>query len=119
MISGRSSVVEHHVTNVIVEGSTPFTRSNLLLLHICGRSSVVEHHVANVIVEGSTPFARSIYFKSPSKISKNIFFMLQKCKTCAILPEFIFLEYDPCFAGRPERRMIAVNDRSRSRRKNW
>ena len=27
LISGRSSVVEHHVANVIVEGSTPFTRS--------------------------------------------------------------------------------------------
>ena len=25
--SGRSSVVEHHVANVMVEGSNPFTRS--------------------------------------------------------------------------------------------
>ena len=30
LISGRSSVVEHHVANVIVEGSTPFTRSIFL-----------------------------------------------------------------------------------------
>ena len=67
-----------------------------------------------------TRFLEGDFFgEIPLKLPKNIFFMLQKCKTCAILPECIFLEYDPCFAGRPERRMIAVNDRSRSRRKNW
>ena len=29
--SGRSSVVEHHVANVMVEGSNPFTRSIFLI----------------------------------------------------------------------------------------
>ncbi len=59
---GRSSVVEHHVANVMVEGSNPFTRSIFfLLVDSSGRSSVVEHHVANVMVEGSNPFTRSIF----------------------------------------------------------
>ena len=54
----HSSVVEHHVANVMVVGSSPIARS---IFPLCEHSSVVEHHVANVMVVGSSPIARSIF----------------------------------------------------------
>ena len=50
-------MVEHHVANVMVVGSSPIARS----IFLCEHSSVVEHHVANVMVVGSSPIARSIF----------------------------------------------------------
>lgn len=49
-------MVERHVANVNVEGSTPFSRSK----PFSARSSVVEHHVDIVGVVGSNPAVRTI-----------------------------------------------------------
>ena len=52
-------MVEHHVANVMVVGSSPIARS--IFFTVCEHSSVVEHHVANVMVVGSSPISRSIF----------------------------------------------------------
>ena len=64
--SGCSSMVEHHLAKVDVDGSSPFIRSifftplQMGAAFSSGCSSMVEHHLAKVDVDGSSPFIRSI-----------------------------------------------------------
>ena len=48
-----AQLVEYQISNLVVEGSSPFFRSKARLAHL------VEHHLTKVRVVGSNPISRS------------------------------------------------------------
>ena len=75
MLQGDASVaqlVEHHVANVIVAGSTPVTRSNFST-YKCGRlAQSVEQGTENPRVPSSILGPATIFFALKNQVAKEV-----------------------------------------------